>query len=162
MMRVDNFILNARAAMKSLLTWMETICQKLKTGSQPETFEAGLLVCSCIRDFFKELRNVRASIQIASNMAFITDRSGSYLWAMVQQPRITQKIFSHRWLERPAIAEATNCHLFRFLLPYSIYRKLNDEVERERQCNLSQFVTRIFKLEKNQDPLFLPFFLLVV
>ena len=33
MMRVDNFILNARAAMKSLLTWMETICQKLKTGS---------------------------------------------------------------------------------------------------------------------------------
>lgn len=61
-------------------------------------------------------------------MSSILDRTGSHLWAMSQSHRITQEFISHRWREYPSVAELIDYHLFRFTVPFSMFKKLNDEV----------------------------------
>jgi len=83
----------------------------------------------------------------------VTDRAGTYLWAMVQSHRITQDFISHRWREHPSIAGVINYHLFRFMVPLSTYNKLKEEVavlkknEVNRQSELSKLVARVKTLE---------------
>ena len=139
-----------------MLTWMESFFQELKAGGQSDASEAWFLVCSCIRGYFKELRKVRAPAQVASNMSSVTDRAGTYLWAMVQSHRITQDFISHRWREHPSIAGVINYHLFRFMVPLSTYNKLKEEVvvlkknEVNRQSELSKLVARVKTLESKK------------
>ena len=47
------FLLNPKAVIDSMLTWTESFFQELKAWGLSNTTEALLLVCSCIRDYFK-------------------------------------------------------------------------------------------------------------
>ena len=128
LMVANTFLLNSKAAIDSMLTWMESFPQELKAGGQSDASEAWFLVCSCIRGYFKELRKVRAPTQVASNMSSVTDRAGTYLWAMVQSHRITQDFISHRWREHSSITGVINYHLFRFMMLLSTHNRLKEEV----------------------------------
>ena len=113
-MVTNTFLLNSKAAIDSMLTWIESFFQELKAGDQLDLSEAWFIVCSCIRGYFKELRKVRVPAHVASNMSSVTDRASTYLWAMVQAPRITQDFISHRWRKHPLIEGVINYHLFSF------------------------------------------------
>ena len=79
----NTFLLNYQSAIDSMLTWIESFFQGYKDSGQSDASETWFLVCSCIRGFFKELRKVRAPVQVASNMTSLTDRAGTYLWSMM-------------------------------------------------------------------------------
>ena len=138
----------------------------MKASGQSDASEVWFLFYSCIRGYFKELRKVRAPAPVASNMSSVTDRAGTYLWAMVQAHRITQEFISHRWREHPSIAGVVNYHLFCFTVPLSVRNKLKEEVsllkknELDRQSELSKLVPRVKALERKKISASPTFFLL--
>ena len=87
-------------------------------------------------------------------MSSVTDRTGTYLWAMVQAHRITQEFTYHRWREHLLIAGVINYHLFRFNVPLSVYNTLKGGVfllkknEFNGQSELFKLVSRIKALER--------------
>ena len=159
LMVANTFLLNSKAAIDSMLTWMDFFFQELKAGGQPDTSEAWFLAYSCIGGYFKELRKVRAPAQVASNMSSVTDRAGNYLWAMVQSYRIAQDFISHRWREYPSITGVINYYLFRFMVPLSTHNKLKEEVavlkknDFNRQSKLSKPKNDCFLLLPPLPPL---------
>ena len=148
----NTFLVNAKSSIESLLTWMDSFYQELQAGDSSSK-DAWLLVCSCVRCYFKELRKVRAPAQAASNMSSPVERAGSYIWAMAQSHRISSEFMSHRWREHPAVAGVINYHLFRFMVPLTLHNKLKGEVGsltkdlKERQAELSKLATRLKILE---------------
>ena len=92
----NNFLVNARSHIDSLLTRIEFFYQELQQGGQSSTKEAWLLVCSCVRYYFKELCKMWAPAQNASNMASTSDRARITLWKLTQSHRISSEFVSHR------------------------------------------------------------------
>ena len=121
-------LLNSKAAIDSMLNWMESFFQKLKGRGQSDASQASFLVCSGISGYFKELGKVYTLAQVASNMSSVTDRAGTYLLAMVQAHIITQDFTSHRWSEHPSIAGVINYQRFCFVIPLSTHNTLKEEV----------------------------------
>ena len=91
--------------------------------------EAWLLVCACVRCYFKKLRKVRAPAQTVSNMASASDRAGITLWVLAQSYRVSSEFVAHRWREHPAVAGVINYHLFLFIVPLSLHHKLKAEMD---------------------------------
>ena len=62
----NTFLLNPKAAIESMLTWMESFFQELKAGGQSDASEAWFLVYSCIRGFsrsYARFVHLRKSLQ---------------------------------------------------------------------------------------------------
>ena len=55
-------------------------------------------------------------------------KAGSYLWAMAQAHRVPAEFIQHQWREYPSITGVINYHLFRFMVPLSAHKKLQDEM----------------------------------
>ena len=82
-MVTKTFLLDSKAAIDLMLSWIDSFFQELKASDQSNASEAYFLVCACIHGYFKEFWKVSASAQEASNMSSVTDRTGTYLWAMI-------------------------------------------------------------------------------
>ena len=94
----NTFLVNAKSSIESLLTWMDSFYHELQAGD-PSSKDAWLLVCSCKRYLFKELRKITSSDQAASDMSSPVECTGSYIWSMYQSHRIYSDFTSHRWHE---------------------------------------------------------------
>ena len=150
-----NFLLKSQQVIFSLLTWMDNFHQELQSGGQSSSKDAWLLVCSCVRGFFKELSKVRAPAAVASSyQSDDAAKAGSYIWAMAQSHRVAQDFMSHHWREHSAIAGVINYHLFKFMTPSSTHNLLKEEVaslkrlDREKQAEISKLQSRLIKVEK--------------
>ena len=60
-------------------TWMESFYQELQLGGQPTSKDTWLLVCSCVKCYFKELCKVRAPELTTSNMSSPINIASAYL-----------------------------------------------------------------------------------
>ena len=109
LMLANTFLVNARSTVDSLLTWMESFYQELQQGGQSTSKNAWLLVCSCVRCYFKELRKVRAPAQTASNMSSPINIAGAYLWSLAQSQRVSADFVAHSWREHPSIHGSSIC-----------------------------------------------------
>ena len=78
LMLANTFLVNAKSSIESLLTWMDSFYHELQ-ASDSSSKDAWLLVCSCVRFYFKELRKVRTPAQAALNMASPVKRAVSYI-----------------------------------------------------------------------------------
>ena len=151
-MLAQNFLLKSRVTIDSMITWMNNFFQELVSTGSPSK-DAWLLVCSCIRCFFKELRKVRAPAMKAANMLDPLDRAGAYLWAIAQAHRVADVFTKHQWREHPAISGAINYHLFRHSATSSQHKMLQDEVATLRKnlgkhkSEVSKLVSRVVRLE---------------
>ena len=147
LMLANTLLVQSKSIVDSLFTWIESFYQELKMK------DAWLLVCSCVRAYFKALRKVRAPAQAASNMSSKMDRAGAYLWAIAQSHRVSRVFVLHRWREHPAVAGVINFHLFRFMVPLAAHKQLQQELEslkkldKERQAEISKISTRLKHLE---------------
>ena len=79
LMLVNTLFVQSNAIVNSLLTWIELSYEELQTGTQSSSKCAWLLVYSYVHYCFKELRKVRAPVQVASNMSSKLDRVGAKL-----------------------------------------------------------------------------------
>ena len=153
LMLANTLLVQSKAIVDSLLTWIESFYQELQAGAQSSPKDAWLLVCSCVRYYFKALRKVRAPAQAASNMSSQSDRAGAYLWAIAQSHRVSRVFVAHRWREHPAVSGVINYHLFRFMVPLNSHNKLRVEFEalkkldKDRQAEISKLATRLKALE---------------
>ena len=153
LMLANTLLVQSKSIVDSLLTWIESFYQELKMGSHSSPKDAWLLVCSCVRAYFKTLRKVRAPAQAASNMSSKMDRAGAYLWAIAQSHRVSRVFVLHRWREHPVVAGVINFHLFRFMVPLAAHKQLQQELEsikkldKERQAEISKNSTRLKQLE---------------
>ena len=112
LMLANTFLVNARSTVDSLLTWMESFYQELQQDGQSTSKDAWILVCSCVRCYFKELRKVRAPAQTASNMSSPINITDTYLWYLAQSHRVPADFVAHSWREHPSIAGVIKYHLF--------------------------------------------------
>ena len=116
-MLAQNFLLKSRSTVDSMLTCMDNFYQGLISTSSPSK-DAWLLVCSCIRCFFKELRKVGAPAIKAANMADPLDRAGSYLLDMSQAHRVADEFTKHQRREHPVMSGQFIIIFFVSLLPH--------------------------------------------
>ena len=87
---VNTLLVQSKSIVDLLLTVIELFYQELNIGSHSSPKDTWILVCSCVRAYFKALRKVRTPAQAASNMASKTDRAGVYLWAIAQLYRVSR------------------------------------------------------------------------
>ena len=109
---------------RSLLTWIVSFYQELQAGSQFSPKDAWLLVCSCVRSYFKALRKIRAPTQAASNMSSKSNRAGAYFWFIAQSHRVSRVFVSHRWRKHLGVSGVINYHFFRFAVPLNAHNRL--------------------------------------
>ena len=153
-MLANTFLVNAKSSIESLLTLMDSFYYELQAGDSSSK-DALLLVCSCVRCYFKELRKVRAQNSYAkSELRHKLLRICLLLWKELAHTLGRWREFmSHRWREHPAVAGVINYHLFRFMVPLTLHNKLKAEVGsltkdlKERQAELSKLATRLKILE---------------
>ena len=161
------FLATSRSVIDSLLSWVKSFYLELQAGDQSCIQDAWLLVCSCGQCYFKELGKVRAPAQTASNQKEDFDKDESYLQAMAQAHRVSAEFIQHRWREHPSIAGVINYHLFQFMVPILAHKKLQDEMVALKkimvatQSEVSKISSRISRLDKSLDNLWLSFLLLV-
>ena len=142
LMLANTFLFNNKSSIESLLTWMDSFFHELQAGDSSSK-DAWLLVCSCKRYLFKELRKIRSSDQAASDMSSPVECAGAYIWSMYQSHRIYSDFTSHRWHEHSAVTGVINYHLFRFIVPLTLHNKLKSEITslqmnvKDRQGELS-------------------------
>ena len=113
-----------------------------------------MLVCSCVRGFFQQLKKVRAPAAASSDDAGI--QAGSYLRAMAQSHHVCGEFMSAQWRSHSSIAGIINYHVFKFMVPLSAHTLLKEELvavrklDRERQTELSKLQSRLLKLENKK------------
>ena len=78
-MLTNTLLVITRSTFDSLLTWMESFYQELQLGGQPTSKDTWLLVCSCVKCYFKELCKVRAPELTTSNMFSPINIASAYL-----------------------------------------------------------------------------------
>ena len=155
LMLANTLLVQSKAIIHSLLTWIESFYQKLQAGDQSSPKYTWLLVCSCVHYYTKALHKFRAPTQVASNMSSQFDRAGAYFWAISQSHRVPRVFVAHRWREHPAVSGVINYHLFRFVVPLNAHNRLKLEFEamkkldKDRQAEISKLVTRLKFLEGN-------------
>ena len=80
---------------------------------------------------------------------------------------MSAEFIQHRWREHPSIAGVINYHLFQFMVPILAHKKLQDEMVALKkimvatQSEVSKISSRISRLDKSLDNLWLSFLLLV-
>jgi hypothetical protein len=92
--------------------WMDEFYGELITLSEPIEDEAWVLVSSCIKRVFEDLRRVRATAAIASSDSPISCCT-TYLWALIQSHRIMKEYSDSRFRNHPSIAPDIILHVFR-------------------------------------------------
>ena len=127
---------------------MDSFFHELQVGDSSSK-DTWLLVCCCIRYFFKELRKIRSSDQAALDMSFPVECARSYIWSMDQSHLIYSDFMPHRWHEHSAVTGVINYYLFRFIVPLTLHNKLKTEITslqmnvKDRQCELSKLTSRL-------------------
>ena len=135
---------------------MESFYQELQQGGQSTSKDAWLLVYSCVRCYFKELPKVRAPTQTASNISSPINIADDYLWSLAQSQRVSADFLAHRWREYPSITGVINYHLFRFMVPLSVFEKEKQYVVtltklvRDQQGDITKLTNRIKALEQKK------------
>ena len=79
LMLTNTLLVQFKSIVDSLLTWIESFYQELKMVYHSSPKDTWLIFFSCIRTYFKALRN-ESSNPNSFQYGFKTDRSGAYLW----------------------------------------------------------------------------------
>ena len=97
---------------------MESFCQGLQCTGLSSAKDAWLLVCSCVRGYFAELRKVRAPASEAFNHDDDDSMvAGTYLSATLQSQRVSGEFTSQNRREHASIAGTINDYFFSFTVP---------------------------------------------
>lgn len=113
----NTLLVQPKAIVNSLLPSIQSFYQELQAGAQSSPKYAWLLVCSCVRCYFKARRKVCAPDQAASNISSQLNRAGANLWAIAQSYRFCRVFISHHSREHPGVSGVINYHFFRFMVP---------------------------------------------
>ena len=104
LMVANTFLLNSKAAIDSMLTWMESFFQELKAGGNRMHRKLGSWFARVSVVISRNYEKFVILLMLLFNMSSVTDRAGTYLWAMVQSHLITQDFITHVWRWHPSIA----------------------------------------------------------
>jgi len=128
-----------------LSTWMNEFYLKLTIVSSCSADEAWLLVSSCVRGIFRELRRVRLCAQNADSIPDKITSTGYFLWGSLQAHRVMKAFLSNNFESHPAITPIVNMHLFQFRVPMSLFKSQKEK--------LSSLETTVKQLRSDLDRL---------
>jgi len=111
-----------------LSTWMNEFLLKLTIVSSCSETEAWLLVASCVRGIFRELRKARLVAQNAETISDSISSTGYFLWGALQAHRVMKSFITCNFESHPAITPIVNMHLFQFRVPLSLYKSQKDKI----------------------------------
>ena len=112
----------------SLANWIDEFHQKLTIVSCCTVDEAWLLVASCVRGVFRELRRVRIVAQEAEKIPDKATSRSLFLWGSLQAHRIMDEFLIHSFKGHPVITPVINMHLFQHRVPISMHNSLKVKV----------------------------------
>ena len=105
----------------ALANWMDEFHLKLTVVSCCAADEAWLLVASCVRAVFRELRRVRICAQEAEKLPDKGVSCALFLWGNLQAHRIMDQFLIHSFEGHPVITPVINMHLFQHRVPVSVH-----------------------------------------
>jgi len=105
----------------ALANWMDEFHLKLTVVSCCAAEEAWLLVASCVRAVFRELRRVRICAQEAEKLPDKGVSCALFLWGNLQAHRIMDQFLVHSFEGHPVITPVINMHLFQHRVPVSVH-----------------------------------------
>jgi len=111
-----------------LATWMNEFFLKLTIVSSCSTDEAWLLVTSCVRGMFRELRRVRLCAQNADAIPDKIVSTSYFLWGSLQAHRIMREFLTKNFEAHPSVTPIINMHLFQYRVPMSMFKTIKDKV----------------------------------
>ena len=112
----------------SLANWIDEFHMKLTIVSCCTSEEAWLLVASCIRGIFRELRRVRICAQEAEKLPDKATSCALFLWGSLQAHRVMDQFLIHSFEGHPVITPVINMHLFQYRVPISMHNSLKAKV----------------------------------
>ena len=149
-----NCLLQSRSIVESLINWMESFYQELRYAGQSSAKNTWLLVFSCVRGYFAELKKVRATaFEVFSHAGDDYMVAGVYLWTTFQSHRVSGEFISQNWREHASIAGIINYHIFSFTVPLSAHKLMQNEIstlkakDNEHQVDVSRLVTQLTTLQ---------------
>ena len=129
-----------------LSTWMNEFLLKLTIVSSCSETEAWLLVSSCVRGIFRELRKARLVAQNAETISDSISSTGYFLWGSLQAHRVMKSFITCNFESHPAITPIVNMHLFQFRVPMSLYKAQKDKMA-DFQSTVSQLKSDLDRLK---------------
>jgi len=112
----------------ALSNWIDEFHLKLTIVSCCSVDEAWLLVASCVRGIFRELRRVRIVAQEAEKLPDKATSCALFLWGSLQAHRIMDEFIVHSFEGHPVITPVINMHLFQHRVPLSLHTSLKTKV----------------------------------
>jgi len=112
----------------ALSNWIDEFHLKLTIVSCCSADEAWLLVASCVRGIFRELRRVRIVAQEAEKLPDKATSCALFLWGSLQAHRIMDEFIVHNFEGHPVITPVINMHLFQHRVPLSLHTSLKTKV----------------------------------
>jgi len=112
----------------ALANWIDEFHMKLTIVSCCSSEEAWLLVASCVRGVFRELRRVRICAQEAEKIPDRPTSCALFLWGSLQAHRVMDQFLIHSFEGHPVITPVINMHLFQHRVPMSMHSALKTKL----------------------------------